>query len=193
MEQKFIKIDSPEETELLKRLNERTDPEGLRMKRFLAMPDLSRTPQNPLYEIVQRVLNWPGFKGFDVVQVPEIVSVRVGFDLFDFPADHPARSRSDTYYVDNSNILRTHTTVMWYYYLKDENVKKRMSAGEPVGAFCYGKVYRRDELDRHHMNVFHQIDGWYLAPKEKDMITVNELQEALSGFAKAVFGSMLYA
>ena len=189
MEQKFIKIDSPEETELLKRLNERTDPEGLRMKRFLAMPDLSRTPQNPLYEIVQRVLNWPGFKGFDVVQVPEIVSVRVGFDLFDFPADHPARSRSDTYYVDNSNILRTHTTVMWYYYLKDENVKKRMSAGEPVGAFCYGKVYRRDELDRHHMNVFHQIDGWYLAPKEKDMITVNELQEALSGFAKAVFGS----
>src|SRR3989338_4546196 len=189
MEQKFIKIDSPEETELLKRLNERTDPEGLRMKRFLAMPDLSRTPQNPLYEIVQRVLNWPGFKGFDVVQVPEIVSVRVGFDLFDFPADHPARSRSDTYYVDNDHILRTHTTVMWYYYLKDESIKKRMAAGEPVGAFCFGKVYRRDELDRHHMNVFHQIDGWYLAPKDKDIITTSELQEALSGFAKAVFGS----
>ena len=64
-----------------------------------------------------------------------------------------------------------------------------MAAGEPVGAFCFGKVYRRDELDRHHMNVFHQIDGWYLAPKDKDIITTSELQEALSGFAKAVFGS----
>ncbi len=189
MDSKHIKIESPEEVEIARRLSERQDPEGMRMKRFLAMPDLSRMPGNPLYEIVQRVLNWPSFKGFDVIKVPEIVSTNVGFDLFDFPADHPTRSRSDTYYIDDDHILRTQTTVMWYYYLKDDDVKKRMAAGEPVGAFCFGKVYRRDELDRHHMNVFHQIDGWYLAPKEKDVITVNELQEALSGFAKAVFGS----
>ena len=38
------------------------------------------------------------------------------FDLFNFKADHPARSRSDTYYVVEDKILRTHTTVMWYYY-----------------------------------------------------------------------------
>ena len=189
MVQKFIKIESSEEVEIAERLNERQDPEGMRMKRFLAMPDLSRTPGNPLYEIVRRVLNWPSFKNFDVIQVPEIVSTEVGFDLFDFPVDHPARSRSDTYYVDDDHILRTHTTVMWYYYLKDDDVKKRMVAGDPVGAFCFGKVYRRDELDRHHMNVFHQIDGWYLTPKDKDIITTAELQEALSGFAKAVFGS----
>src|SRR3989344_4776804 len=189
MAKEFIKIESPEEVEIAEQLNERRDPDGLRMKRFLAMPDLSRTPGNPLYEIVQRVLNWPSFKNFDVIQVPEIVPTDVSFDLFDFPADHPARSRSDTYYVYNDHILRTHTTVMWYYYLKDESIKKRMAAGEPVGAFCFGKVYRRDELHRHHMNVFHQIDGWYLAPKDKDIITTSELQEALSGFAKAVFGS----
>ncbi|MBI2674450.1 MAG: hypothetical protein HYX22_01805 [Candidatus Yanofskybacteria bacterium] len=189
MNSKFIKIESPEEVKLAEELNKRTDADGLRMKRFLAMPDLSRTPGNPLYEIVQRVLNWSSFKGFDVIQVPEIVSTDISFDLFDFPADHPARSRSDTYYIDDNHILRPHTTVMWYYYLKDDDVKKRMAAGGPVGAFSYGKVYRRDELDRHHMNVFHQIDGWYLAPKEKDIITTHELQEALSGFAKAVFGS----
>ena len=189
MNQKFIKIDSPEEIKIVEALSKRQDSEGLRMKRFLAMPDLSRMPGNPLHEIVQRVLSWPSFKGFDVIQVPEIVSTQISFDLFDFPADHPARSRSDTYYVDDDHILRTHTTIMWYYYLKDEDVKKRMAAGEPIGAFCFGKVYRRDELDRHHMNVFHQIDGWYLAPKDKDIITTSELQEALSGFAKAVFGS----
>ena len=184
-----IKIESKEEEKLRQELESRHDPESERIKRYLGMSDLSRMAGNPLHEVVQRVLAWPGFKGFDVIQVPEIVPTDISFDLFDFPPDHPARSRSDTYFIDDNNILRTHTTVMWYYYLKDESVKKRMAAGEPVGAFCFGKVYRKDEIDRHHMNVFHQIDGWYLTPKDKDIITIEDLQEALSGFAKAVFGS----
>jgi len=66
---------------------------------------------------------------------------------------------------------------------------KRMAAGEPLGAFSFGKVYRKDEIDRHHMNVFHQIDGWYLIPKVKKIITIEDLKEALSNFAKAIFGS----
>jgi len=184
-----IKIESAEEKEILKALANKEDAESKRMVRFLKMPDLSRTPESPLHEIVQRVLTWPNFKGFDVIQVPEIVPVSISFDPFDFPADHPARSRSDTYFVDDNNILRTHTTVMWYYYLNDENVKKRMAAGEPLGAFSFGKVYRKDEIDRHHMNVFHQIDGWYLIPKVKKIITIEDLKEALSNFAKAIFGS----
>ena len=64
-----------------------------------------------------------------------------------------------------------------------------MAAGEPVGCFCFGKVYRKDEIDRHHMNVFHQIDGWYLAPKDKNIIGIEDLKNALLGIARAVFGS----
>lgn len=152
------------------------------------MPDLSRTPGNPLNELVRRVLAMPDFKNFDVIDVPEIMDTHIAFDLFDFPADHPARSTSDTYYVDDRHILRTHTTVMWYYYLKDESVKERMEKGEPVGAFCHGKVYRKDEIDNRHMNVFHQIDGWYLAPKEKQVLGKEDLQKALSNIAVAAFG-----
>jgi len=131
----------------------------------------------------------PEFKGFDTIEVPEIVSTEITFDLFDFPKDHPARSKSDTYYVDDNHILRTHTTVMWYYYLQNPDVRKRMAAGEPVGCFSFGKVYRKDELDKKHMNVFHQIDGWYLAPKDKQILTVTDLQNALLGFGRAVFGA----
>ena len=184
-----IVINSDEEIRLKKELEKRTDVEAARIKRYLSMPDLSRTPGSPIYEIVQRVLAWPAFKEFDVIQVPEIVPADISFDLFDFPKDHPARSASDTYYADEKNILRTHTTVMWYYYLHDPEIKKRMQAGQPVGCFCFGKVYRKDEIDRYHMNVFHQLDGWYLTPKEKEIITIKELQEALSGFAKAIFGT----
>jgi len=177
------------EKQLLEVLAKRTDAEASRMKRFLAMPDLSRTEGSPLHEIVQRVIAWPGFKGFDIIKVPEIVPTNITFDLFDFPANHPARFKTDSYFVDDDNLLRPHTTVMWHYYLELPEIIKRMAEGEPVGCFSFGKVYRKDEIDRNHMNVFHQIDGWYLSPKDKKIIGLDELKEALSGFAKAVFGS----
>ncbi len=186
-----IIITSPEEERLRAELEKRTDAEALRMKRFLAMPDLSRTEGSPIWELVQRILAAPEFKGFDVIRVPEIVPVDVSFDLFDFPQNHPARSKSDTYFLDDNHILRTHTTVMWYYYIKDSGVQKRMAAGEPVGCFSFGKVYRKDEIDRNHMNVFHQIDGWYLAPKNKKLITAEDLQNALLSVARAAFGPVV--
>ena len=187
MRKMIIKIKSEEEINLKNKLETRHDAESERIKRYLAMPDLSRTPGSPIYEVVQRVIASPEFKGFDVIQVPEIVPADISFDLFDFPVDHPARSKSDTYYVDDKHILRTHTTVMWYYYLQNKDVKRRMSAGEPVGCFCYGKVYRRDEIDRNHMNVFHQIDGWYLASKDKKIIGLEDLERSLRSIARAVF------
>ncbi|MDP2669356.1 MAG: hypothetical protein Q8P07_06065 [bacterium] len=186
---RHIKIDSPEDARLMRELEARNDSEAKRMLRFLKMPDLSRTLGSPIHEMVERILALPDFKDFDVIQVPEIVRADISFDLFDFPPDHPARSKSDTYYVDDDHILRTHTTVMWYYYLHNDGVKRRMSAGEPVGCFSFGKVYRKDEIDRHHMNVFHQIDGWYLAPKNKEVLGVQDLQKVLTDIAKAVFGS----
>ncbi len=184
-----IKIKSEEEEALKRQLESRHDAESERIKRYLAMPDLSRTPGSPIKEIVQRVIALPEFKGFDIIDFPEIVPTDISFDLFDFPADHPTRSKSDTYYVDDKHILRTHTTVMWYYYLQNEDVKRRMAAGQPVGCFSFGKVYRKDEIDRNHMNVFHQIDGWYLTPKDKKIIGLADLEHALRAIARAVFGS----
>ena len=108
-----IKISMDEEVRLRAELDKRTDVEAIRMKRYLAMPDLSRTPGSPIHDVVQRIIALPDFQGFDVIQVPEVVPADISFDLFDFPADHPARSKSDTYYVDDNHILRTHTTVMW--------------------------------------------------------------------------------
>lgn len=183
-----INISRDEENKLRTGLEARHDPEAERMKRFLAMPDLTRAPDSPIHEIVQRILIQPDYKNFDVIEVPEIVRADMSFDLFDFPADHPARSKSDTYYVDDNSILRTHTTVMWNYYLAQEDVKKRMAENKPVGCFSFGKVYRKDEIDRNHMNVFHQMDGWYLAPKDQEVIGIPELEKVLADIAKAVYG-----
>ncbi len=181
-------INSSQEEALKKDLESKNDVHSLRLRRYLSMPDLSRTPGSPIKEIVDRILANPYFKDLDIIKIPEIVPCDISFDLFDFPNDHPARSKSDTYYVNDQNILRTHTTVMWYYYLQNEEVKKRVAENKPVGSFCFGKVYRKDEVDRNHMNVFHQIDGWYLAPKTLQTIGQKDLEEALGNIAKAVFG-----
>jgi phenylalanyl-tRNA synthetase alpha chain len=170
-------------------LDKRDDQEAARIKRYLSMPDLSRTAGSPIKEMVDRILGLNDFKDFDVIETAEIVPADISFDLFDFPANHPARSKSDTYYVDDKNILRTHTTIMWYYYLKEAGVIERMKKGEPVGCFSFGKVYRKDEIDKRHMNVFHQIDGWYLAPKEMENMGEETLKEVLLSIAKAIFGN----
>ncbi|MBI2023049.1 hypothetical protein HYT01_00590 [Candidatus Giovannonibacteria bacterium] len=183
-----IEIIAPEEASLRDRLLAREDAEAKRMLRFLQMPDLSRTQGSPLHELIEHVIDIPEFKDFDVVLISEIVPAKESFDLFDFPKDHPARSRSDTYYVNDEYVLRTHTTVMWYYYLLSERVKEKMKDEAPIGVFCHGKVYRKDEIDRHHMNVFHQIDGLYLTRNDKKKITRLDLEAALVKIAQAALG-----
>ena len=183
-----IEINSPEEKELIEQLKKRIDPEAKRLLRFLNMPDLSRQSGSPIAELVKRIRQIPRFADFDDIKVPEIVPADVSFDLFNFPTDHPARSRSDTYFLDDSNILRTHTTVMWYYWLNHPEVRSRVEKGEKRGAWSWGKVYRKDEIDRNHMNVFHQIDGWYIAPKSQKIIGLEDLKEVLVEIAKAIYG-----
>ncbi len=173
---------------LMQQLESRDDAEANRIKRYLSMPDLSRTPGNPLYEIAERVLGLPVLNNFDNIIIPEIVPASVSFDLFNFAPDHPARSTSDTYYVDEKNILRTHDTVMWYYYLTLPEIKKKIAERKPLGVCCYGKVYRKDEIDRHHMNVFHQMGGLYLQPDSEGMLDIDELKNVLGKIVQGIFG-----
>ena len=188
MVQKHMKFDSKEADRLKLELEKRHDPEAERMKRFLAMPDLSRTSGSPLEDLARRVIKLPRFSDFYALDVPEIVRYDLSFDKFNFPADHPARSPSDTYFLNKDYVLRTHTTVMWAYHLDLPDVKEKIAKGESIGALSYGKVYRKDEIDRNHMNVFHQIDGWYLCRKKDHIITSQDLQDVLSEIAKAIFG-----
>jgi phenylalanyl-tRNA synthetase alpha chain len=183
-----IIIDSPQERQLKAELEQRTDVEAQRIKRYLSMPDLSRTPGSPLKEIVDRASKVKSLEGFDVITIPEIIPTNILFDLFNMPPGHPARSKSDTYYVDDTNVLRTHDTVFWYYYLNHPDIKIRIANKETLGAICYGKVYRKDEIDSKHMNVFHQFGGLYIAPDDKQTITPDDLKHTLSEIGRSVFG-----
>ena len=184
-----INVDATEEERLKEQLEKRADFEAQRIRRYLSMPDLSRTEGSPIQEIVKRASQVKSLQDFDVIQVPEIVPAHILFDLFNMPPGHPARSKSDTYYVDEEHVLRTHDTVFWYYYLNDPAIKQRIANKETLGTICYGKVYRKDEIDSRHMNVFHQFGAWLIAPDDKQIFTPDDLKRALAEVGTSVFGS----
>ena len=185
-------ISNEQEEKLRQQLEARTDTEAARMRRYLAMPDLSRQTGSPLQEIVVRTLKVASLVNFDTIQIPEIIPTDILFDLFNMPPSHPARSKSDTYYVDEQNVLRTHDTVFWYYYLNQAEIKAKIKNSESFGAICHGKVYRKDEIDRRHMNVFHQMGGLYLVPDNgTEKVTPEDLKKVLSEIAKSIFGDQV--
>ncbi len=79
-----------------------------------------------------------------------VVSAFENFDSLGFPADHPGRNRSDTYYINKDTLLRTHTSA---------HQLQVFGANESDGYLISADVYRRDEIDRTHYPVFHQMEG----------------------------------
>ena len=155
---------------------------------MLAFPDLTRAENSPLKFLVEAILNIPRFANFDIVETPEIVSVKNNFDLLNTPPEHSSRRETDTYYLEEGWLLRPHTTAVWsYYFGEKENLEKLETDGE-VGVLCYGKCYRKDEIDRSHYPVFHQIDGLYLCRKDKGVIGIPELQAVLIDVVKKIYG-----
>ena len=185
----IITLPTEEEQLLIAKLRESDSPEAQRICRMYDMPDLSRTPWNPVNLIVEQILALNFYKDFDVVQTPEIVGLYETFDLFDFAPDHPARSKSDTYFVTEDKILRTHTTVLWYYYLTRPDIQEKLQKEGKLKALSRWKVYRRDEIDRDHYPVFHQIDGLYLVEKDKEKIWKPELAQILKELAISLYGA----
>ena len=79
-----------------------------------------------------------------------VVTVSQNFDSLGFPADHPGRSRTDTYYINEHTVLRTHTSAH-----QADTFRKDDSEGYTISA----DVYRRDAIDRSHYPIFHQMEG----------------------------------
>lgn len=178
-----------EQEEILKKLNSKSDFESERLKRYISLPSLTKDENSPLKQIVDLIIDLPSLKGFDLIDTPEIISSKVVFDLFNFPSDHPARSSSDTYYLDKDNILRPHTSLMWKYYFDIPEIREKLDKYGSVGAMSYGTCYRRDEVDWAHSNVFNQIDGLFVIKKDLRVIDQKDLENILVEIARSLYGN----
>jgi phenylalanyl-tRNA synthetase alpha chain len=113
--------------------------------------------------------------GFRIVEGPEVETVYYNFDALNHNAVHPSRLPSDTFYVDEDIVLRTHTSPM--------QIRVMELQPPPLYIVIPGRTYRRDN-DRTHTPQFQQLEG--LAVDED--ITLADLQGTLLQFARAVFG-----
>jgi phenylalanyl-tRNA synthetase alpha chain len=118
--------------------------------------------------------------GFTVMEGPEVETVHYNFDALNHSPTHPARARTDTFYIENPPageelVLRTHTSPM--------QVRAMEAHPPPLYVVIPGRVYRPDS-DATHTPQFHQIEG--LAVDED--ITLADLKGTLLQFARAVFG-----
>ena len=188
MNENYIKIEDAFVEKLSTEIKEKNDTNSLRIKRLLNYPDLSRRSNSPIKIILDRILAMTRFNDFDVIEIPEVISVENNFDILNTALDHPSRKKTDTYYVNDDYVLRTHTTAMWPFYLRHSKAIEKIKKDEDLKCLCYGKVYRKDEIDRNHFPVFHQIDGLYICKKEKKIIGIEELNEVLIDIAKSIYG-----
>lgn len=117
--------------------------------------------------------------GWELAEGPEVETEQFNFDALNFPADHPARSEQDTFYIapeHSRQLLRTHTSPV--------QVRTLLAQEPPVYVVSIGRTFRTDELDATHTPVFHQVEG--LAVDRG--LSMAHLRGTLDAFARAEFG-----
>jgi phenylalanyl-tRNA synthetase alpha chain len=117
--------------------------------------------------------------GWELAEGPEVETEQFNFDALNFPADHPARSEQDTFYIapeGSRQLLRTHTSPV--------QVRALLERALPVYVISIGRTFRTDELDATHTPVFHQVEG--LAVDRG--LSMAHLRGTLDAFARAEFG-----
>ena len=188
---KIIKIEKPEAASLAKELEKRSDIKAERIKKLLLLPDLTKKENSPVKILVDQIINLPRFADFDLVDFPKIVTVEENFDVLNTPKDHLSRRESDTYYLDDSHILRTQTTTMWPFCLRNAEVLERLKKDGHIGALSAGIVFRKDEIDKNHFPAFHQVDGLYICRRNQKVIIQKNLEDVLVDIGKSLFGENL--
>ena len=129
---------------------------------------------HPITKTIERVEDFFAGMGFEVVEGPEIEDDYHNFEALNIPAHHPARAMHDTFYIDDTHVLRTHTSGV--------QVRTMEARQPPLRIICPGRVYRCDS-DLTHSPMFHQIEGLLV----DDRSSFADLKGLLEGFMQAFF------
>jgi phenylalanyl-tRNA synthetase alpha chain len=113
--------------------------------------------------------------GFRVFNLPEIETDYYNFEALNMPRNHPARDAQDTFYFDDTTLLRTQCSSV--------QVHSMETLQPPIRAISTGKVYRRDPFDATHSPMFYQVDVIVI----EEGVTMGDLKGMLDTFLKRVF------
>ena len=114
--------------------------------------------------------------GYEVVEGPEVEYDLYNFEKLNIPKGHPARDEQDTFYINDSILLRSQTSPVQAMVMEKQK--------PPIRMIAPGRVFRSDEVDATHSPSFHQIEGLVIDKH----ITFADLKGTLAEFARELFG-----
>lgn len=106
---------------------------------------------HPVTIIQERLINIFRGMGFAVEDGNEVETEYNNFEAVNIPKFHPARDMQDTFYLDNGEVLKTHTSAS-----QNRIIRKY---GAPLKVIFPGRCFRNEELDASHENTFFQMEG----------------------------------
>ncbi|QJC38455.1 phenylalanine--tRNA ligase subunit alpha [Enterobacteriaceae endosymbiont of Donacia fulgens] len=131
--------------------------------------------EHPIKSTINKIEKFFMKVGFKIVIGQEIEDVYHNFDALNIPKYHPIRTEQDTFWLDKNTLLRTQTSNIQIRIMKKEK--------PPIRILTSGKVYRND-YDRNHTPMFHQIEGLFIDKK----VTFTDLKSILVLFLNFFFG-----
>lgn len=133
--------------------------------------------RHPLLATVEELEDLFVSMGFSVVVGPEIETVENNFNALNSPENHPSRDLSDTFYITDDILLRTHTSPV--------QIRAMKEIGAPLRIVSAGRTFRFDDVDDTHSPMFHQLEGLVV----DENINMANLIHTLDIFIKELFGS----
>ena len=133
---------------------------------------------HPLNQVIYDICDLFSIEGFEICDGPEVESDLYNFEMMNIPKNHPARAMQDSLYIDDTTLLRTHTSPVQARVMLEKK-------GKPLKIICPGKVYRRDDDDATHSHQFTQVEGLVIGKN----ISMANLKDVLLKMVKHLFGN----
>ncbi|MDR3159510.1 MAG: phenylalanine--tRNA ligase subunit alpha [Zoogloeaceae bacterium] len=145
---------------------------------------------HPVTRTLERIERLFASIGFAVADGPEIETDFYNFTALNTPADHPARSMHDTFYLLDERgslaqgvLLRTHTSPIQARYMQAHVAKYAGQESMPeIRIIAPGRVYRVDS-DATHSPMFHQVEGLWVG----ENVSFADLKGVIADFLRRFF------
>jgi phenylalanyl-tRNA synthetase alpha chain len=131
---------------------------------------------HPLTQTSERIKAVLSGMGFEFVEGPELEDYAYNFAALNYPEDHPAMDEQNSFFVSDSQLLRTQTTA-----LQGRIMSQRRP---PFRIATIGRCFRYEAVDATHHHTFHQVDVFMVDEK----ISMADLKGTLGSFARQMFG-----
>ncbi len=121
----------------------------------LNAPGTTRIPSrgrlHPISQIQYEIEDIFTSMGFVILDGPEVETDYYNFEALNIPKHHPARDMQDTFWTEDGNLLRTHTSAI--------QVRGMEKLSPPFRVIGPGRVFRYEATDASHENTFYQVEG----------------------------------